>query len=217
MLQAFFFSVHTFSTIGFGNILPATAAANFVVTAESLIGLLSFALATGLIYARFSRPTAAILFSQHAVVAPYQESKRAFMFRIANSRQNQLIEVAAKVLLTRFEENELGIRTRRYYQLQLERNSVTFFPLTWTVVHPIDENSPLNGVTPEQLAASNAEFLVLLSGTDETFSQVVHARSSYRYNELVWGAKFGNLFGRQHSELIVDMRKFHKIEPAPLP
>jgi inward rectifier potassium channel len=215
VLRAFFFSVHTFSTVGYGNILPETTAANAVVTAEALAGLLGFALSTGLIFARFSRPTAQILFSKQAVIAPYQEM-RAFMFRIANARQNQLIEVSAKVLLTRF-ELENGVRMRRYYFLELERRSVTFFPLTWTVVHPIDQNSPLYGVSPEHLAASNAELLVLLTGTDETFSQIVHARSSYRFDEVVWGARFGNIFAKYDSEVGVDMRAFHDIDPAPLP
>ncbi len=214
-LQAFFFSVHTFSTVGYGSILPASVAANVVVTVESLVGLLSFALATGIIFARFSRPTAQILFSENAVIAPYEDNQ-AFMFRIANARHNQLIEVSAKVLLTRF-ENENGARMRKYYQLKLERNSVTFFPLTWTVVHPIDATSPVANATSEQLAESNAEFLVLLTGTDETFSQKVHARSSYRYNEVVCAARFVNLFSKQGSEVIVDMRKFHDVEPVQLP
>jgi len=213
-LRAFFFSVHTFSTVGYGAINPATIAANMIVTVETLVGLLAFALATGVIFARFSRPTARILFSNHAVIAPYRGTT-AFEFRIANARQNQLIDVQAKVLLTRFEE-EGGQRNRKYYTLSLERDNVTFFPLSWTIVHPIDDQSPLYGATPQHLEESGAEFLVLLSGTDETFAQTVHARSSYVMSELVWGAKFGNIFSRSGDAVAIDIRRFHEIQVAEL-
>jgi inward rectifier potassium channel len=210
-LEEYFFSVHTFATIGYGYIVPKSLAANIVVTVEALVGLLGFALATGLIFARFSRPTARILYSESAVIAPYRD-KTAFQFRITNGRNNQLIEVGAEVLLTRFETMD-GKPIRRYYPLQLERSKVTFFPLTWTVVHPIDESSPLNGTTSEELAASHAEFLILLKGIDETFSQTVHSRSSYKAEEVVWNAKFGNVFtGMQQKLLTVDMGRFNKVE-----
>src|SRR5271165_3196143 len=146
-LRAFFFSVQTLSTIGYGQVVPIGTAANTLVTLESLVGLLGFAIVTGLLFARFSRPTAKMLFSRHAVIAPYQHIT-ALEFRVANARSNQLIEVSAKVLLSRFEDCE-GVRTRRYYPLQLERNSVVFLPLTWTVVHPIDQKSPLHGETEQ--------------------------------------------------------------------
>src|SRR5450755_711389 len=154
-LRAFFFSVQTLSTIGYGHVVPIGLAANTLVTLESLIGLLGFAIVTGLLFARFSRPTAKMLFSRHAVIAPYQNIT-ALEFRVANARSNELIEVSAKILLSRFEDSE-GTRTRRYYPLQLERPAVTFLPLTWTVVHPIDDKSPLFNETPESLRASRAE------------------------------------------------------------
>jgi inward rectifier potassium channel len=175
--RAFFFSVETFSTIGYGVIGPAGMAANLVVTVEALVGLLWLALATGLLFARFSRPTAKVLFSRTAVVAPYRGIK-AFEFRIANARSSQLIEVQAKVMFARFEDAG-GRAVRRFYPLALERDSVTFFPLTWTIVHPIDESSPLRGLTRTELRACDGEFLVLLAGVEETFAQRVHARSSY--------------------------------------
>ena len=211
-LKAFFFSIETFSTIGYGNIVPVSLAANVVVSAEAVCALLGFALATGLLFARFSRPTAKILFSESAVVAPYN-GITAFEFRIINARNNQIIEVGARVLLSKFEDVD-GNRIRKYYPLTLEREKVVFFPLSWTVVHPIDNNSPMYGLTRAELVAQDAEFLILLTGIDETFSQTVHARSSYRAEEVVWGAKFGNMYvHNEHGQILgVDMERFHSIE-----
>ena len=211
-LTAFFFSVHTFSTIGYGNIVPVGLAANVVVSVESLFGLLGFALATGLLFARFSRPTAKIVFSERALLAPYQ-GITSLQFRIINSRNNQLIEVGARVLLSKFDDSG-GNRVRKYYELTLERARVVFFPLAWTIVHPIDEKSPMHGLTQQELIASDAEFLILLTGIDETFSQTVHARSSYRADEVVWNAKFANLYIYDDDGHIlgVDMNRFHAFE-----
>jgi inward rectifier potassium channel len=214
-LRAFFFSVQTLSTIGYGQVVPVGTAANTLVTLEALVGLLGFAIVTGLLFARFSRPTAKMLFSRHALIAPYQNIT-AVEFRVANARSNELIEVSAKVLLSRFEQID-GVRTRRYYQLELERSGVTFLPLTWTVVHPINERSPLYLETPESLRASQSEFLVLLSGFDETFSATVHTRTSYIPDEVLWGYRFANAFvlGRATSNRVkVDMRQFDKVESA---
>jgi inward rectifier potassium channel len=214
-LRAFFFSVETFATIGYGHIFPAGFAANVVVTVESLVGLLGFALATGLLFARFSRPTARIVFSERALIAPYS-SGTAFEFRIVNSRSNQLIEVECQVLFTRVPRQD-GIR--HFAPLALERRKVTFFPLAWTIVHPIDRSSPLFGLTHADLTASNAEFLVLLTGFDETFSQTVHTRSSYKPEELVWGASFKNMFNAPTPEgrISIDIGRLHDYERVPLP
>lgn len=211
-LRAFFFSVETFATIGYGNIIPTGLAAHVVVTIESLVGLLGFALATGLLFARFSRPTAKIIFSQRAVVAPYRNIT-AFEFRITNARTNQIIELEAKILFARFEDED-GKTVRRFYPLSLEREKVVFFPLSWTIVHPVDESSPLYGLTPEDLRRTDAEFLILLTGIDETFSQTVHARSSYKADEVVWNAKFANVFNRpsESDMLTIDVRRIDSIE-----
>jgi len=222
-LRAFFFSVETLSTIGYGNVVPTGIAANIVVTVESLTGLMGFAIVTGLLFARLSRPTARVLFSSHAVVAPYRDIK-ALEFRVANARSNELIEISAKVMLSRFEDVD-GVRTRRYYPLVLERDRVVFLPLTWTVVHPIDEQSPLQGETPESLRRSQAEVLVLLSAFDETFSATVQTRTSYTLDEVKFGARFANAFmlgaaedfannSRKNGKVAVDMRMFDKTEPA---
>jgi inward rectifier potassium channel len=216
-LRAFFFSVQTLSTIGYGQVVPVGTAANTLVTLEALAGLFGFGIVTGLLFARFSRPTANILFSRHAVIAPYQDIA-AFEFRVANARSNQLIEVSAKVLLSRFEDTD-GVRTRRYYPMQLERPSVVFLPLTWTVVHPIDEKSPLHGATEQSLVASQTEFLVLLSGFDETFSATVHTRTSFVPSEVLWGYRFANAFIFERSKgnkVAVNMKFFDAVDKAQL-
>jgi inward rectifier potassium channel len=212
-LEDFFFSVQTFATIGYGGMRPAGLAANLLVTLESLVSLLGFALATGILFARFSRPTARILFSEHALIAPYR-GITAFEFRVANARKNELVQVKAQVLLTRFKRDGGG--NREFVPLKLERDRVTFFPLAWTIVHPIDETSPLYGLTGEDLIAQDAEFLVLFSGIDETFAQTVHTRSSYKPEEIVWGARFTNLFNppKPDGVLSIDIGHLHRIEKA---
>lgn len=221
--RAFFFSVETISTIGYGNIVPVSLAANAIVGAEALTGLAGFAIITGLMFARISRPTANVLFSSHAVIAPYQ-GITALEFRVANARSNELIEVSAKVVASRFEQVN-GVYTRRYYPLKLERDGVVFLPLTWTVVHPIDEESVLYGQTPETLRHSNLEVLVLLKAFDETFSTIVQTRTSYSFDDVVWGARFANAFmahaaerfaaqPRKDGKVAVDMRLFDIIEPV---
>ena len=210
--RAFFFSVDTFATIGYGNIIPVGAAANTLVTIEALLNIVGVALATGVIFARFSRPSARIIYSRNAIVAPYRE-KTALEFRIANARSSQLIEVQVQAILTKLEQ--VGDSTvRKFYDLSLERNRVVFFPLSWTVVHPIDPASPMWGLTHADLLKAEAELLVLLIGTDETVSQSVRSRSSYQASEIVWGAKFSNMFMRTEAEGIIGMNlsRIHEIE-----
>jgi inward rectifier potassium channel len=211
-MRAFFFSVETFATIGYGHVYPVGAAANWLVTLEAFVGLLFVALLTGLVFARFARPTAAVMFSEIAVVAPYQ-GKTGFMFRIANARSNQLMELEAKILYSR-----LDGQGRRYDQLRLERTKVVFFPLSWTIVHPIDERSPLWQKAHEELAAIDAEFDILMSGIDETFSQVVHARSSYKPSEIVFGRKFSNIYNpvKEDGTITIDISRLSETDDAPL-
>ncbi|CAN5913411.1 hypothetical protein BH11GEM1_BH11GEM1_03880 [soil metagenome] len=211
-LRAFFFSVETFATIGFGNVFPASTAANWVMTMESIVGILAVALLTGLVFARFARPTAALQFSDCAVIAPYQ-GKSGFMFRITNARSNQLMELEAKVQFTR-----LDGKGRRYTQLKLERTKVVFFPLSWTIVHPIDESSPMFGLTQDDLVRMDTEFLILISGIDETFAQTVHARSSYKSEEIMVGKKFANMYNpvAKDGTISIDVSRLSDLEDAPL-
>jgi inward rectifier potassium channel len=210
--RAFFFSVDTFATIGYGNIIPVGVAANTLVTIEALLNILGIALATGVIFARFSRPSPKIVYSRNAIIAPYRD-KTALEFRIANARSNQLIEVQVQVILTKIEQVG-GSTVRKFYDLELERHRVVFFALSWTIVHPIDSNSPMSGLSHKDLVDADAEFLILVIGTDETASQTVHSRSSYKADEIVWGAKFANMFLRSESEGIsgMDLSRIHEIE-----
>ena len=214
-VTAVFFSVDTVATIGYGNIAPGNLAANVVVVFESLVGLLGFALIAGIVFARFARPMAQIVFSDNAIIAPYR-GITAFMFRIVNRRSNELVQLEAKVMLTRRKRGVDG--EREFIPLKLERETVIFFPLTWTIVHPIDEKSPLHGMTERDLLGCDSEFLVMLNGFDETFSQTVHTRSSYRGDEVVWGARFKSIFNPPKADgtLSVDIRKLHDLDRVPL-
>jgi inward rectifier potassium channel len=207
--------VQTLSTIGYGHILAQTFTANVVTTVESIFGLIGIALTTGLVFARFSRPTAKILFSKNAIIAPYRGG-RGLMFRIANQRSTQIIELEAQVVFSRM-EMDAGRRIRRFYGLPLEREKVVFFPLAWTIVHPIDRTSPLGNVTKAECLDADAEILVLLKGIDETFSEVVHARSSYKAEELVWDVKFTDIYLRNENDHIVgiDLGELSSYERSP--
>lgn len=209
---AFFFSVETLATIGYGNVAPNGLAANLLMTFEALIGLLAFALASGLVFARFSRPVAWIIYSRRALIAPYRGGA-AFMFRIVNGRSNQLIEVSAKLSVAIGRDG-----ARRFHDLALERDRVVLFPLSWTIVHPIDEGSPLRGMTEAALRESDAEFFVTLQAVDETFAQQVYSRTSYKPSEVVWGAKFSDVFVRRAGRpLGIDISRLHDHQPAELP
>ena len=213
-MRAFFFSVETFGTIGYGQIAPVGVPANAIMTFEALVALMSQALVTGFLFSRFARPTAAILFSDRALIAPYRGGQ-ALMFRIVNQRSNQIIELQAQVLLSWLADRGGGIK-RQFLQLALERSKVTFFPLSWTLVHPIDEQSPLWGIAKTQLDAMDAEVLILLSGIDETFAQQVHTRSSYKAGEIVWNAKFRNILDQTAADgtgdIALDVDRVHEYE-----
>lgn len=190
-LNEFFFSTQTFTTVGYGRINPVGVYSNIISSIESLSGLLSLALATGLLYGRFVRPVAKIIYSENALIAPYKDIT-GFQFRIANKRSDhQMVDTEVDVLLSRVENDAL-----KFYNLKLEYKKITMFTATWTVNHPIDEESPLYGLTEDDLKEMDSEFFVLLKGFDDTFAQQVHSRSSYKYNEIVWGAKFVSVYGK---------------------
>ena len=215
-VRGFFFSVQTFATIGYGTIHPSGIVPNLLVTFESYYSLLANALITGLVFARFARPTAKIIFSDVAVIAPYRGIE-GLMFRLVNGRSSQLIEVGIKVLFARL-VNEDGRPVRRFDFLDLERKTVTFLPLALTVVHPITDDSPLKGLTQDDLIRTDAELLILLTATDETFAQVVHTRSSYKPHEIRCGNKFVSIYNEveEGEPISIDIRKLSQIEPAEL-
>jgi inward rectifier potassium channel len=214
-LRGFFFSVQTFATIGYGTLHPVGIWPNVLVTIESYYSLIANALITGVVFARFARPTARVIFSDIAVIAPYQDIT-AFMFRLVNGRNNQLIEVKAQLTFSRFVEQN-GRRIRQFDSLSLERRSVTFFPLSWTVVHPIDDGSPLWGCTESDLRAADAEFVILLTAMDETFATTVHQRSSYKPDEIKFGHKYVSIYNNKPGERTsIDVRRLSQVERAPL-
>jgi inward rectifier potassium channel len=209
--ESFFFSAQTLTTVGYGRISPVGQWASAVAAVEALMGLLAFALATGLLYGRFSRPIPKILFSRNALISPYLDLE-GLMFRIINERSSELIDLKVDVSLSRIESLPDNKKTRKYYSLKLERDQVNLFPISWTLVHPIVETSPLWQQTSEDLQMADTEILIFIRAIDETFSQQVHLRYSYRFNEVVWGAKFRPMFDSGQTmgkPLIIDVQNIH--------
>ena len=212
-LSAFFFSAQTFTTLGYGRLSPDGLLSNLVAAFQAFLGLLAFAVAAGLLFGRFSRPVARIAFSRQMVVAPYQAGT-SLQFRIANRRSNNLMEIEAQVLLMTVEPSDHGL-LRKYRPLTLERSSIQFLPLTWTVVHPIDEASPLWGQTVDHLTRQQAEFLILIKAFDDTFFQTVHVRHSYRHEEVAWGVRFVTAFEEDpRGEMVLDLKRLSEIVPT---
>ncbi len=210
-----FFSVQTVATIGYGRLVPNTRLANILVAIEALIGLLGFAILAGLLFARFTRPTAKISFSTHALIAPYGNGW-ALMFRLVNLRNNDLTDVRAVVSFARWLEKG-GRRTREFDALVLERKSIIFMPLHWVIVHPIGRSSPLHGFTPETLAAADPEIVCMITADDETFSQTVHAKTSYDKNDIVWGARFSDMYLPDIDHVAIDLGRLHDYERVAAP
>ncbi len=210
-LGALSFSIGLFTTAGTAPMHAVGSTANWLAALESLLGPLVLVGAGGLILARLMQPQARIRFSESAAIAPYRDG-RAFMFRIINVRPSELSEVRARVSLAWFEEVD-GVRQRRFRQLALERSEVEFFTLHWTIVHPIDRSSPLRGITPEGLRDAEAEFLVLITGLDESFSTRLTARSSYYWDEVRWDVAFANMFvGSPDDTLTVDVERLDRLD-----
>lgn len=205
--RAFFFSAQTLTTVGYGALYPFGLPANVVAAVEAAIGLMGFALATGLLFARFSRPSARLVFSDQMVMAPYREGA-SLQFRIANQRSNILMEMEADMMLMTVEQGANGQLRRNFVDLGLERKKIFFLALSWTVVHPIDQTSPLWGKSREDLERLQAEVLILLKGYDDSFSQVVHSRYSYRWDEIEWSARFVPAFDvAPEGHLLLDVRR----------
>jgi inward rectifier potassium channel len=211
-LRAFTFSVGVFTTTGTGMMHAFGATANWLANLESFVGPIALVVAFGLLIARLTRPRMRLAFSESAIVAPY-EGGRGLMFRIVNLQPGELSDVQARVNLVWYEDIG-GVRERNFHELTLERSSVEFFTLHWTIVHPITATSPLAGVTPEILAASQAEFLVFLSALEETFSTRVSTRSSYVWDEIRWDVKFASIFAHGPDGVIaIDVERLSRTEP----
>ena len=210
-----FFSVQTLATIGYGRLVPSSRAANMLVAVEALVGLLGFAILSGILFARFTRPTAKISFSRNAIIAPYQNGW-ALMFRLVNLRNHDLTDAHAVVSFARW-VTENGVRRRRFDQLALERESIIFMPLHWVIVHPIGENSPLHGFSADSLAEADPEVICLISTDDETFAQTVHAKTSYDKTDIVWGARFRDMYLADFDHVAIDLRRLHDFDRVDAP
>lgn len=213
-LEAFFFSSQTLTTVGFGRIAPMGALTSIVAAIESMMGVLAFAIATGLLYGRFSRPMAKLLYSHNAIIAPFKDGS-ALMFRLSNLRHNQLIEVEMNVTIAYFNK---GSSNRSFERLKLERDKVALFPTSWTIVHPIDEESPLYGADQAAISDMKVELIILLKAFDDTFSQTIYSRTSYHSNEILWGKKFLPMFEvKSNGQTSLDLRKINLMEDKEVP
>ena len=211
--DAFFFSIQTMATIGYGVLTPVGTYANVLVTAETMVSLVFITFITGITFARFSRPSARVMFSKTVCVSHYN-GVPTLCARLANARRNQILEADVALTLVRNEQSAEGVRMRRFYSLQLARQHTPIFSLSFTAMHAIDEQSPLYGCTSESLAAEYAELLVTVTGIDETMSQTIHARTSYQSDEIVFGQRYVDMFGYTPAgRLVIDYSHFHETMP----
>lgn len=211
--DAFFFSAQTLTTVGYGRIAPEGILTSGVAAFESLTGLMGFAIASGLLYSRFARPRAQLIFSDHILISPYRDIT-GLMFRMANARNNQLIDTEVQLSLAMTAADG----TRQFFDLALERKMINFFPLSWTVVHPIEPGSPLYGMGPEVFIHGDGEFFIQIKAFDDTFAQTIFIRKSYSFSELIHGAKFAFIIGRSESgATIIDLHRLSEHAIAALP
>ncbi len=211
--QAFFFSIQTSATVGYGHMAPVTDWANYLASAETLLGLMGFSVITGLLYGRFSRPRSSIIYSNQALITSFKEHS-AFQFKIVNRRAETLMDVEARVVLTYLEKVN-GEFMRRYFALPLEISSVAFMPLTWTLVHYINPDSPLFERSEAELKNIQAEVIIQLKAFDETYNQVIYSRHSYPIAHWLWGAKFKQSFtSLENGETVVYVDRVHEVEPV---
>lgn len=207
-LKAFHFSSQTLTTVGYGAISPVKATHLWISSFEAFIGLMSFAMATGLLYGRFSRPRAKLLFSDNVLISPFTNGLNGLMLRIANKKDSLLINVEAKLFFSWIDEVD-GRTKRKFSPLTLEYDKVNMLALSWTIVHPIDAESPLTEWDENALKKANAEVVIQIKGYDETYAQEIHARSSYKADEIIYGAKFDAHLGHAPTgEATLDFEKF---------
>lgn len=213
VVDAFFFSVQTMATIGYGKMVPRTPYANVVVSVEALCGLVSTAMATGLMFAKFARPTARVMFSDKALIVS-RDGIPSLIFRMANARGNQIVEAALHVTLLRAERTVEGEPVRRFHDLSLVRASNPVFAMSWTAAHPITRGSPMHDVTPEKLLEWEALVVVSLVGMDETSGQTVHARHAYGAADILWGRRFVDIIeALPDGRRVMHFGRFHDTQP----
>lgn len=215
--EVFFFSTQTFTTVGYGRISPTGFSTSLLATLEAFLGLLSFAIITGLFYGRFSRPQAFLKFSDIAVIAPYQDGI-ALMFRMAPFKNNMLSEAEVKLTMA-MEVEENGVKKDKFYNLDMAISRINTLSLSWTIVHPLDEKSPLAGFTKEDIAATEMEIFVFVKAFDEVFANTVVARTSYLPSEIIWGAKFRLMYHptADGSSTLLDSRLLNAYDHVTLP
>lgn len=214
--DAFFFSLQTISTVGYGAMAPANLYGHIVVSIEIWVGLLGLALITGLMFSRFSRPTARILFSHWALVSSFN-GQQTFMFRVANQRGNRILEAQIRVSLLREEKTQEGYEMYRFYDLPLVRSQTPVFGLTWLVMHTINAESALWQETMDSLKQKKVQFFVTLTGLDETVSQTIHAHHNYQLEQLEWNARFKDVVRSDSKEKrIIEYDRFHDFEKVNL-
>jgi inward rectifier potassium channel len=214
--DAFYLSVQTFGTIGYGYLSPATDYANLVVAVEAMVSMLWVALVTGLVFARFARPTARVIWSRHAVVT-MRDGQRTLQVRVANERGNQIAEAQILAALSMDEVTAEGESIRRVHDVRLTRERNLLFIFSWTIIHVLDDTSPFAKASPEDLRVRNATLLVSLTGLDDVLGQTVHSRHIYAATEILWGARHADILLLQpDGSRIVDYHRFHDVEPSPL-
>lgn len=206
--DAFFFSIQTLSTVGYGSMYPQSLTAQWIAALEIFVGVLCIAILTGLMFARFAKPTARVIFSQVAVVCPF-EGVATLMFRTANRRSNRILEAQVRVSLVRDEITLEGYKMRRFYDLKLLRAHTPVFGLSWLIMHPIDAQSPLRGSDQDIWEAQNYELWISLIGLDETFSQTIHSRHAYASHQIRWQHRFVDIFFQSPAgQWYLDLGKF---------
>ncbi len=214
--QCFFFSLQTFTTVGYGGLHPQGVLTNSAAGFEAFLGLMTFAIATGTLYGRYSRPIAHLRYSPNAIIAPFKDMN-ALMFMIANDSKGNLVEVSAQLNMSWRVKDEYGNDFRKFERLTLEYEKVNMLALTWTIVHPIDEKSMLYNFKPSDFIEKDVELFILITSYDDTFAQIVHSRSSYTGEEIIYGAKFIRPFNiNEAGETILDLNKVGDFEPAKL-
>jgi inward rectifier potassium channel len=209
--DAFFFSVQTMATIGYGKLVPSGFAGNLLVTVESLLGMVTVAVLTGLLFAKFSRPTSRVVFSKVATVTMH-EGVPTLMFRVANERDSIIVEARMRVVLIRGERSAEGATMRRFHDLVLSRSETPVFPLSWTVSHALDQKSPLYGRPADTWQAEDVEIICALAGTEESIAQTIHARFSYASSDVRWGYRFVDMISLgEDGRRIIDYTRFHEV------